>query len=178
MVTVTTKQHIIDKGNNVSNVQDFDSSEDFYSMEGDYSNSCGCSGIDGDYSNLDANSPKNEIQRFQAWMNATKSIPLSGGTWDADTMTTYKIYGKEYESTENKDYDKTNAEFDRGVNNPVTGVKGGGTFKETVIVTKKNPIGDASKDKKKKGMSDTAKILIGLGIALVLGTTIYFIAKK
>ena len=156
MVTVTTKQHIIEDNN--------------------YSNCCGYSSLEGDYSNLDANSPKNEIQRFQAWMNAEKSIPLSGGTWDADTMATYKIYGKEYESTYNKDFDKKNTEFDSGVNNPVTGVKGGGTFKETVIVTKKNPIGDATK--KKKGMSDTAKILIGLGIALVLGTTIYFIAKK
>ena len=156
MVTVTTKQHII--------------------QDSDYSNCCGYSSLEGDYSNLDANSPKNEIQRFQAWMNAEKSIPLSGGNWDADTSAIYQMYGKEYESTYNKDFDKKNTEFDRGVNNPVTGVKGGGTFKETVIVTKKNPIGDATK--KKKGMSDTTKILIGLGIALVLGTTIYFIAKR
>ncbi len=159
MVTVTTKQHIIEDNN--------------------YSNCCGYSSLEGDYSNLDANSPKNEIQRFQAWINAEKSIPLSGGTWDADTTTNYQKYGNEYETTYNKDFDKKNTEFDSGVNNPVTGVKGGGTFKETVIVTKKNPpIIDATKDKKKKGMSDTAKILIGLGIALVLGTTIYFIAKK
>lgn len=156
MITVTTKQHIIEDNN--------------------YSNCCGYSSLEGDYSNLDGNSPKNEIQRFQAWINAEKSIPLSGGTWDADTTTNYQKYGNEYETTYNKDFDKKNTEFDSGVNNPVTGVKGGGTFKETVIVTKKNPIGDATK--KKKGMSDTAKILIGLGIALVLGTTIYFIAKK
>ena len=166
MVTVTTKQHIIEDNN--------------------YSNCCGYSSLEGDYSNLDANSPKNEIQRFQAWMNAEKSIPLSGGTWDADTMATYKIYGKEYESTYNKDFDKKNTEFDSGVNNPVKGVKSGGTFKDTVATSKKiikgskGSIEKAIEDAKpiKKGISDTAKILIGLGIALVLGTTIYYIAKR
>ena len=168
MVTVTTKQHIIDKGNNVSNVQDFDSSEDFYSMEGDYSNSCGCSGIDGDYSNLDANSTIDEVKRFQSWLYYNKEIKLLGGEFDSKTRRNYRKYGNEYETTYNKDFVKTNTEFDSGVNNPVTGVKGGGTYKDIVIVDKKNPkknpIGDASKDEKKKGMSDTTKILIGLGI--------------
>jgi len=141
-----------------------------------YSNAYGYKAIDGDYSNLDANSSVDEIKRFQGWLNDNKQIKLLGGKWDEDTTTNYQKYGNEYETTYNKDFVKTNAEFDRGVNNPITGVKGGGTFKETVIVTKKNPIGDATK--KKKGMSDTAKILIILGIALVLGTTIYFITKE
>ena len=141
-----------------------------------YSNAYGYKAIDGDYSNLDANSSVDEIKRYQGWLNDTKQIALFGGKFDSDTTTNYQKYGNEYETTYNKDFVKTNAEFDRGVNNPVTGVKGGGTFKETVIVTKKNPIRDANK--KKKGMSDTAKILIILGIFLVLGTTIYFITKK
>jgi hypothetical protein len=143
-----------------------------------YSNAYGYKAIDGDYSNLDGNSPKNEIQRFQAWLNDTKQIALFSGKWDEDTTTNYQKYGNEYETTYNKDFVKTNAEFDSGVNNPVTGVKGGGTFKDVIIVTKKKPIINVTKDKKKKGMSDTIKILIGLGIFLVLGTTIYFITKK
>jgi len=156
MITVTTKQHIIEDSN--------------------YSNCCGCSSLEGDYSNLDANSTIDEVKRFQEWLYSNKEIKLLGGKFDSDTSSNYQKYGNEYETTYNKDFVKTNAEFDSGVNNPVTGVKGGGTFKETVIVTKKNPIGDATK--KKKGMSDTAKILIILGIALVLGTTIYFITKE
>jgi hypothetical protein len=167
MITVTTKQHIIEDNN--------------------YSNCCGYSSLEGDYSNLDANSPKNEIQRFQAWMNAEKSIPLSGGTWDNDTMATYQMYATEYETGYNKDFDKKNAEFDSGKSKAYTkGGKGGGTFKDTVATSKKiikgskGSIEKAIEDAKpiKKGMSDTAKILIGLGIALVLGTTIYFIAKR
>ena len=143
-----------------------------------YSNAYGYNAIDGDYSNLDANSTIDEVKRFKSWLYYNKEINLLGGEFDSKTRRNYRKYGNEYETTYNKDFVKTNTEFDSGVNNPVTGVKGGGTFKETVIVTKKNPIGDVSKDEKKKGMSDTAKILIGLGIALVLGTTIYFITKK
>jgi hypothetical protein len=150
-------------------------------QDNNYSNCCGYSGIDGDYSNLDANSPKNEIQRFQAWMNAEKGMPLSGGNWDADTSALYRIYGRDYESTYNKDFDKKNAEADTNIPTYSQGGKyGGSILKEYVVPTTK-----VNKDKTKtdntsnsKKMSDTTKILIGLGIFLVLGTSIYFITKK
>ena len=105
-----------------------------------YSNAYGYNAIDGDYSNLDANSTIDEIKRFKSWLYYNKEINLLGGEFDSKTRRNYRKYGNEYETTYNKDFVKTNTEFDSGVNNPVTGVKGGGTFKETVIVTKKNPI--------------------------------------
>jgi len=116
MVTVITKQHIIDKGNNVSNVQYFDSSEDFYSMEGDYSNGVG--GV--------------EI--------SDKKTPTGGGAKEESKM--------------------------RGIELP-----------EFVAVSSKSTKEDKLKTKD-GAMSTTTKVLIGLGIALVLGTTIYFITKK
>ena len=188
MVTVTTKQHIIDKGNNVSNVQDFDSSEDFYSMEGDYSNSCGCIGIDGDYSNLDANSPKEHIEHFQKWINNKKGLNLTSGKWDEETAKLYLEKGISYDLIDNPNYVSNNPKPVTDLTNKYTLNKDLGnkditkkgyysknfTFKPTPS-TKYVPTDNA---KDKKGMTKTTKILIGVGITLVLGTIIYFIAKK
>jgi hypothetical protein len=146
-----------------------------------YSNAYGYNAIDGDYSNLDANSTIDEIKRFQGWLNDNKQIKLLGGKWDEDTTTNYQKYGNEYESTYNKDFDKKNAEADTNIPTYTQGGKyGGSVLKEYVVPTTK-----VNKDKTKtdntsnsKKMSDTTKILIGLGIFLVLGTSIYFITKK
>lgn len=63
------------------------------------------------------------------------------------------------------------------------GKYGGSVLKEYFVPTTKVNKDDKTKTDKglnstKKKLSTTSKVLIGLGIALVLGTTIYFITKK
>jgi hypothetical protein len=148
-----------------------------------YSNAYGYKAIDGDYSNLDANSSVDEIKRFQGWLNDTKQIALFGGKFDSDTSSNYQKYGNEYETTYNKDFDKKNAEADTNIPTYTQGGKyGGSVLKEYIVpttkVNKDKTKTDNTSNKPKGKLSTTTKILIGLGIALVLGTSIYFITKK
>jgi hypothetical protein len=121
MVTVTTKQHIIEDNN--------------------YSNCCGYSSLEGDYSN--------GIGGVEI---SDKKTPTGGGAI-SDIKTPTGGGAKEEPK--------------------MMGIE----LREFVAVSPKSTKKDKLKTKD-SAMSNTTKILIGLGIALVLGTTIYFIAKK
>jgi hypothetical protein len=155
MVTVTTKQHIIENNN--------------------YSNCCGYSSLDGDYSNLDANSTKEDIQNFQKWINNKKGLNLTSGKWDEETAKLYLENGIVYDLIDNPNYVSNNPK-------PVADITKKGyysnNFKFKPTPSTKYVPTDNAKDIKKGGMSTTTKVLIGVGIALVLGTSIYFITKK
>jgi hypothetical protein len=152
-------------------------------QDNNYSNCCGCSGIDGDYSNLDANSSTEEIQNFQKWINNKKGLNLTSGKWDDETAKLYLENGIIYDlDNPNYKYGSTNLNpnTQKGYNlnpNLKTGYSSNNLKFKPTPSTKYVPT-DNTKDVKKEGMSMTIKILIGVGIALVLGTTIYFIAKK
>ena len=158
-----------------------------------YSNAYGYNAIDGDYSNLDASSSTEDIQKFQKWINNKKGLNLTSGKWDDETAKLYLENGIIY------DWDNPNYKYGSTNLNPNTqtvynlnpNLKTGYNlnpnlktdyssnnlkFKPTPS-TKYVPT-DNTKDVKKEGMSMTTKILIGVGIALVLGTSIYFITKK
>jgi hypothetical protein len=183
-------------------------------QDNNYSNCSGCSGIDGDYSNLDANSSTEEIQHFQKWINNKKGLNLTSGKWDDETAKLYEENGSFYDLIDNPYYKygstNLNPNTQKGYNlnpntqtgynlnpntqkgyslNPYTQkgyslnpyLKTGyssNNFKFKPTPSTKYVPTENTKDVKKEGMSMTTKILIGLGIFLVLGTTIYFITKK
>lgn len=167
MVTVITNRQIIDNNN--------------------YSNCCGNSSLEGDYSNLDANSSKDEIQKFQNWLKDKKGITLNSGKWDDDTAKYYLEYGIIYD-LDNPNYVYNNTKPVTDLTNKYTLNKDLGnkditkkgyysknfTFKPTPS-TKYVP---TENTKNEKGITKTTKILIGVGITLAVATIIYFIAKK
>jgi len=114
MVTVKTNRNIIQDNN--------------------YSNCCGCSGIDGDYSNVGGVIVKENTQ------------PTGGGAKEEPKM--------------------------RGVELPEFVATSSKAIKDDKTKT------DNTSNKSNSKLSTTTKVLIGLGIALVLGASIYFITKK